>query len=240
MTTRDLITEALQDLAVLMPGDPLDDTEATAALSKVTRILDNWNAERAGVYASRQTTYTLVPDLQPHTIGPAASSPTFTVTQRPVSIEWANLLLSGGALDVYLPLNLRDADWFSALSVPGLSTDIPTDLYYSPEWPLGRLYFWPVPAAAYQMQLRTRIVLADLALDDDVSLPPGYRDALTLTLGEMLAPVYPPAHADPVAAATARARIFANNDVTPRLATADYTSRASRPAWTTLNFYRGY
>ncbi len=71
------------------------------------------------------------------------------------------------------------------------------------------------------MQLLTRIVLADLALDDDLSLPPGYRDAVILTLGEMIALTYPPAVASPEAAAKARARIFANNDVIPTLVTRD-------------------
>ncbi len=67
----------------------------------------------------------------------------------------------------------------------------------------------------------TRIVLADLAIDDTFTMPPGYRDAIILTLGEMIALTYPPAVPSPEAAATARARIFANNDEIPPLTTAD-------------------
>ncbi len=227
VTGRVLITEAFRDITVLSPGQPLDDPEASDGLSKLTRLFDNWNAERAGVYASRFTTYTLVPDLNPHTIGPAASSPTFTVTQRPVSIEWANLVIDDGENAVRYQLAIRNSEWWGQLSVPGLATSMPTDLYYSPDWPLGRLYLWPVPTAAYGLELNTRIVLADLGLDDEVSLPPGYRDAVTRTLGEMLAPGYPPAVADADAAAKARGRIFANNDVLPRLATADYGTQNS-------------
>lgn len=221
MTTRDLITECFEELTILAAGQPLSAADADFGLKKLTRLLDNWNAERPCVYAERATTYTLVPDLQPHTIGPAASSPTFTVTQRPVSIEAANLVLTDTTPNVFQSINLRDWQWFSQLGVPGLSTSIPTDLYYAPEWPLGRLYLWPVPDAAYGIQLVTRIVLADLALDDTVSFPPGYRDAITLTLGEMIAPTYPAATPDPVGAAKARARIMANNDVLPTLATVD-------------------
>lgn len=230
-TTRQLITEAFEDIGVLAPGNPLDETEATRALSKLTRIFDNWNAERAGVYAARLSTYALVPSLQPHTIGPAASTPTFTVAQRPVTIDWANIVIA----TVRYPLNIQDfaamPTPYASISVPTVSTDIPTDLWYSADWPLGRIYLWPVPSAAYDIELLTRVVLADLALDDVVSLPPGYRDALTLTLGEKLAPSYPPAVADAGAAREARARIFGNNDSPPSL-TSDYSNgQPNRSVW---------
>jgi hypothetical protein len=222
MTTRDLLTETFQDLTILSPNEPLSETDAAFGLQKLTRLFDSWNAERAGVYANSLTTYTLTPNLSPHTIGPAGSpSPTFTVSQRPVTIDGANLVITGGAQAIHVPLNLRDDQWWSGLTVPALATSIPTDLYYSADWPLGSLYLYPVPTSAYGLELLTRIVLANLALDDTVSMPPGYRDATILTLGEMIAPTYSPAVPNPAAAAKARARIFANNDSTPALHTRD-------------------
>ena len=241
MTVRELLIEALEDISVLAPGDPLDDTEATAALKKLTRVLDNLNAERAGVYASRPASYTLTADLNPHTIGPAASSPTFTVTQRPVSIEAANLVVGSGVDAIHYPLDLVNQQWYENLSMPALST-WPYALWYSADWPLGRLYLFPVPDDDYGLQIWTRVVLSDLALDDTFSMPPGYLDAIIKTLGEMLAPAYPPAVADVAGAAKARARVFANNDVQPSLATADAGLTGNRPGsgWTIINFLRGY
>jgi hypothetical protein len=218
-TTRDLLTETYQDLTILSVGESLSAEQSAFGLLKLVRLFDNWNAERAGVYANRIATHTLTPSLNPHTIGP--STATFTVTQRPVSIDAASLVQTGGSLDVNVPMRIRNAQWYAALTVPDVSTDIPSDLWYNPTWPNGELYLYPVPAAAYGIQLLTRIVLADLALDDDVSLPPGYRDAVILTLGEMIALTYPPAVPSPEAAALARARIFANNDVIPDLVTRD-------------------
>ncbi len=86
-TVRDCLTEAYRDIQVLAVGQPLDADQAADGLLKLTRLFDNWNAERAGVYANRLVTYTLVPSLNPHTIGP--STATFTVTQRPVKIDAA-------------------------------------------------------------------------------------------------------------------------------------------------------
>lgn len=216
-TTRDLLTETYRDLTILAAGETLDTTDEAFGLSKLTRLFDNWNAERAGVYANRLTTYALVPSLNPHTIGPTASSPTFVATQRPVTIDWANIVIS----NIRTPLNIRGSQWWAALTLPTLVVDIPSELHYEPDWPLGKIYLYPVPGAAYGLELLTRIVLADLAIDDTVTLPTGYRDAVILTLGEMIAGTYPPAVPQPEAAAKARARIFANNDETPPLFTRD-------------------
>ncbi len=217
-TTRDLLTETFRDITVLAAGESLQAQESDVGLQKLTRLFDNWNAERAGVYANRLVSYTLTASLNPNTIGPSAAS--FTVTQRPVKIDAANLLLPDGTPTTHSGLAIRNAQWWAALTYPALES-IPSDLHYEPDWPNGNIYLYPIPAAAYGLELLTRIVLADLALDDTVTLPPGYRDAVILTLGEMLAPSYPTAVPDPEGAAKSRSRIYANTDELPMLTTTD-------------------
>lgn len=234
MTTRDLLTECFEDLGIIAAGEVLSATDAANGLKKLTRLLDNWNAERRAVYATRLTSYTIVPSTQPSTIGPTGA--TFTATQRPVSIDGANLVLNDVTPSIRMPINIRDDDWYRALTVPGLTSTVPTDLYYSAEWPLGQIYLWPVPTVAYGLELQMRIVLADLALDDDVSLPPGYLDAVTLTLGEMLAPSYGLA-VDPSKAAAARGRIMSNNDDTPLLVTQDSGMPSNRSGSVIPTYY---
>lgn len=240
-TVRNLITETMQDISVLSPGDALSETMGTAVLRKLTRLFDNLNAEQSGVYGSSPNSYTLTAGHNPHTIGPTASTPDFIVTQRPVSIDAANLVVPAGTSSIHYPLDLVNQDWYASLSLPALTT-WPSSLFYSTDWPVGRIYLFPVPDAAYGLQLWTRTVLADLTLDDAVSFPPGYRDMIILTLGEMVAPSYPPAVADAAAAAKARARVFANNDPSQTLATADSGIPRPKPGggWSIINFYRGY
>ena len=237
----DLITETFEDLTILAPGDAIRPADRDNALRKLARLFDNWNAELAAVYANSLVTFTLVPALQPHTIGPSASSPTFTVTtNRPVTIDGANLVLTNVTPNVYRPMVLVDTEQFRSLTVQTLSTDIPLWLYYNAEWPLGEIFLWPIPTTAYGLQLQYRITLVEIGIDDTLTLPPGYRDAVTLTLGEMLAPSYPTAIPQPEAAARARARIFANNDVTPRLTTADPgMPKSGSDIRTTFNYRTG-
>jgi hypothetical protein len=220
-TALNLCEDAAREIGVVGEGNSLGAADATFLLGVFNRLLDKWNAERAAVYASAFASFTLTPALSPHTIGPTGA--TFTVTQRPVSLVSASLILSGGSLPIYRSLNVRDADWWAAETVPTLSTSIPTDVYYQPDWPNGKLYFWPVPDTAYQVDLETRVLLAEMTLDDTVSLPPGYRDALTLTVAEQACRAFgrPVAAELARSAAKARARVFANNDVTPALVTQD-------------------
>lgn len=220
VTIRQVITDALTDLTVLQEGEAASDTQALLALRHLNMLLDEWNADRLKVPADQWLTFTLTPSLSPHTIGPIGA--TWSTSQRPVTIEGASLIYPGST-SVYQTLNLRDAAWWHEQTTPELATSIPTDLYYDPTWPNGSLYFWPVPTTAYQVELWCRVVLAQVVLSDEFSMAPGYKSAVTFTLAEYLAvpwavPV-PPALAH--RAMLARARVFANNDPTPRLATDD-------------------
>jgi hypothetical protein len=218
-TAADICTDALREIGVLNAVDVASGEDAAFALGKLNRLLDNWNAERRAVYADTINTYTIVPATQPHTIGPAASSPTWTATQRPVSIAHANLVVG----DVRYPLRPRDRDWWMALSDPEL-TGQPSDFWYEPDWPLGKVRLWPVPTAADEIELLSRVLLAALVLSDTFTMPPGYQDAVTLTLAEDLGPAFqvPVPLLTARNADKARVRIFGNNDRTPRLITRDF------------------
>lgn len=220
LTAADICRAALLDLNVFDPSDVIENGDLAFVLTKLNRILDNWNADRAAIYADQFTTFTLTANLSPHTIGPTG---TWVASQRPVSIEGASLIYNTSPNTAQVDINIRDAAWYQALSVPAITSTTPTDLYYEPAWPNGRLNFWPVPSAAYQVSLWTRIVLAQLALTDTFTLPPGYWDAITLTLSEDIAPTYEKQAPASLTrkANEARARIFENNVDVPLLSTQD-------------------
>lgn len=220
IATLQIITDALTEIGVLAEGETPDASMAALGLSKINRLLDNWNADRDAVYTNVFTQYTLTPSLSPHTIGPTG---TCVVSKRPVTIDGAALVLTASTPDAQTPIRLRDAQWWQAQSIPALTSTIPTDLYYAPDWPNGSLYFWPVPTVAYPVVLMTRQLLAVLTLTTVFTLPQGYQDAVTLTLAESLAPAFG-VQLDPqigLSAQRARARIFENNRVVPTLTTRD-------------------
>jgi hypothetical protein len=218
-TGLDLCTQALNELMIYQPGEALSYEDAEFLRSKLTRLLDNFNAERTSVFADTFTSFTITPNLQPHTIGP--SSATWTATQRPVSIDGANLIITG---NIYLPIAIRDAKWRQQQTVPLLTSQYPTDLYYEPAWPNGSVYLYPVPTNAYSVQLLMRTIIAQMALSDVVSFPPGYLDAIILNLAVAAASGFEKTPSDTLLreARDAKVRMQANNaPVPPRLLTAD-------------------
>jgi hypothetical protein len=67
--------------------------------------------------------------------------------------------------------------------VKSLQSNVPTDLHYCANWPNGSLYFWPVPATAYQVRLKLWGVIPQLpGLSYMFNLPPGYQKAVKLSL----------------------------------------------------------
>lgn len=221
-TMRQIITNALMKIGAMGVSDASPSpADARLGLDTLNEVFDDWNSMRHAVYAQQFTTYTLTPSLSPHTIGPTGA--TFTVAQRPVTLDGASLILDTGTPPSYQTITVRDWQWYHNQPTPTLESTFPTDVYYQPDWPNGKLYFWPVPQSAYDVELVTRVLLSQVDLNDDFSLPPGYQNAITLTLAERLCvpftkPITPDLGRQ---AQQARARVFANNDFTPRIATAD-------------------
>jgi hypothetical protein len=235
---RTIVTEAAQELNLVGANETLSGADAAYYLSQLIRLINNWNAEEITVWTVDFSLFTLLTNTSPITIGPSGAD--FTVTARPVSVDGATLVLNTSSPPVDVPITLRDDDWWRGQTVKTLTSTVPTDLYYSPSFPNGSLYFWPIPTVAYQVRLEIRILLDEaLTLNTMVNLPPGYRDALTLTLAEKIA--LPTGKVVPapleLMARMARARIFANNDPEPNIQTVDYglqTRPGNRPSWNYL------
>jgi hypothetical protein len=216
-TVLDLVSNALIEMGALAQGEAAAAGDAQFCLNKLNRLIDVWEARRVYVYNVQFTLWTLTPNLNPHTIGPGG---TFVVSQRPVKLEGANLVLNTAPQAIDIPLNVRGDHWWSNQRIKSLASSIPTDVFYSADWPNGTLNFWPVPKIAYQVRLETWGLTGQfIALTDPVNLPPAYLEALTLSLAEMICPSFGKA-LDPVLAASARAARLAiqgNNMASPRM-----------------------
>lgn len=223
MTWQDLIRDAVIEIGVQDPIEPVGPNELALGLLRLNGIIGLWNARGETSYAATFPTYTTTASLNPHTIGP--DSATWSATQRPVEILAANRIESSGTGLVRIPITIRDQVWwFSQQAVPNIETGIPTDLYYNPTYLNGSVYLWPVPDSAYTVEFLVRLLLSPIAeadLGTDVELPFGYDAALRYTLAQDLAtPLTVPMPQDlPRKASEARAVIFAVNNGPVRIRT---------------------
>lgn len=223
-SVQDLIISAFIEIGAFSPGESMDAALANYGLEKLNEMLDSWNAEQELIFTTEFSTFTLVPNLQPHTIGPTGA--TFTVpVYRPTKLHGANLVLNNVTPNVNVPIHVRDKDWWLGQRIQQLATSYPTDVYYETDFPNGSLFFWPVPQTAFLVQLNfnTPVFSGSLALNSTLSGPPGYQRAITKSLALELWPgMNAGQQVDPVLADQARAAryvIRGLNSASPRIAT---------------------
>lgn len=217
-----IIQDSLREIGVVQLGATVKTADADFCLGRLNQLFDNWNAQQECVWVEEFKTFTFIPNQQDYTIGPSGAD--FTVlNNRPVDIQGGNVLLNTTTPTVSNPLNVRDYQWWLTLTVRAVTTTFPTDVYYETGWPNGTLHFWPKPSIAYGLELALRNTLAQVVMTNTVTMPPGYQNAIMLTLAEDISTAYG-ANLSPLTvkkASEARARIYRNNDFTPRLTTQD-------------------
>lgn len=181
-TASDIVRSALERIGVVPIGETVPTEHSTRALADLNDMIQHWAAEGLELHAFTQYDVTLVSGQATYTIG---ASGNFNV-RRPVQIESA-YLTSGG---VYYPLNVYNSSLrYDEYTVR--PSGLPTEVYYDPQYPLGKIVFYLTPNAAYSVHLATSTSLAELTLlADTVSLPPEYNLALWTNLAVLLMPTF--------------------------------------------------
>lgn len=237
-TFSDLISDSLKELSVIAAGEVANGDDIQEGLSKLNDLLDLWNSRERTAWSQLFRTYTLTAGHQPHLLGPGLTPPDFNTqpavdggsassagASRPMKIYAAAIVFNNLTPAVTAPIPIKDAKWWAYQRVKNLSSNVPTALYPQFDFPNLSLFLWPVPNFAYGLELETRGVLSQVQLADTVSLPPGYKRAITLSLAEDLISVFPVnGRSDGsliMRAQAARQAIFDANSLPPTMETKD-------------------
>ena len=169
-------------------------------------------------------------------IKPLSNNPDFAcAVGRPVKIIHASLVLTAATPNVDIPLELLDDDGWADVRVKALASTLPTKLYYSPDFPNGSIYLWPIPITVNDLRLETRNMISRFAdLTTDYDFPFGYEDALVCSLAEAAMVSYPrPEMEDLVRrqAQAARALIASVNAKSPNISTTIGASGGRGSSW---------
>jgi hypothetical protein len=240
ITCRNVLYIAFREARILQrPQGAISDNETQDGMIFLNQQVNYWAARGCYAWTSAFAVYTLTPQHQPHLIGPGLTDPDFAASPRPAGIQSASIVLAAGS-PVDVPVNIRDNEWWASQRVKSMQSTIPTDLYYEPDVPYGQLWFWPVPTVAYGVRLEGNVALQEFSSpDDSFFAPQAYLAAVTLTLAEELCDIWgtqtPPNL--PRRALKARDALQSNNNLPPRIASADYGTFSSPSG--DFNYYTG-
>lgn len=189
-TARDLIRRAMLLAGVLGQGENPSASEANDGLRTLNEMVESWAAERLMVYAVTNVTLPLVPSQQVYTWGPGGD----LTTNRPVQKlrgAWLNLTQSTNPVSS-IPLTMVDPSQWLNISVLSTTSSYPIYLWWNPEYPQGKLHFWPVPLEANTVTIAALTGFMDgiATLDTVIDLPPGYSKALTYGLAVEVAALF--------------------------------------------------
>lgn len=160
----ELIRDALEELGVQAAGEAMSADLQDLGLRRLNRILRSLASLPEASYRYQTVTATTTPGVASYTVGPGGNVVT---TARPDRIEAVRLSVSG----IWQPVALRDRTWWRTISTPSVQ-GLPTDAWYDRAYPTGTLSFWPVPNAAYSIEVTVPLSFPEKAASDPMGLPP--------------------------------------------------------------------
>lgn len=181
-TVGDLISLSLRDSGIVGDGQTPTAQNSNDALTRLNRMVAQWNRKRWIVY---DLTTIGIPSTgaESYSVGPGGD---FN-TPRPDRLEDGCFLRqtnTGNAQQVDYPLDLLGAkEDYNRIRLKSMGT-WPSVVFYDSNWPMGTVYFWPVPqVSTYGLYILVKNQISQFTgLTQVINLPPEYEAALDYNL----------------------------------------------------------
>ena len=172
-TALTLIRKAMQKAGVLTKAETPAPDEASDALDTLNDMLASWSNDSLTVYARVTEEFTLSSGVASYTMGVGGDFNTV----RPIKIIEAHTRLA----TTDYPMSLVSDTIFQGISYKNTGST-PTYLNFTNQYPLATLNLYPIPPGGYSIFITSEKELDEYALNDVVSLPPGWRRAIIYNL----------------------------------------------------------
>ncbi len=187
-----LIQAALERIGAYGPGQIVTAADSSRGLDQLNKLLDSLSNESLACFAISQINFTLIPGKTQYSIG-TTGTPDINAT-RPLKIREGEGMAyvqdsNGNNYDVVVVPQSR----WNMLGNRSVLTqsNVPSMLFYDPQFPLGLINIYPTPTVGYQMFVSSLLQLASMqSLTQFFNLPPGYELMLETALAEQLWPFF--------------------------------------------------
>lgn len=174
-TAQTIIKAALRSIGAIATGETPTAAELDDGLEAMQLMLRSWSASNIRLYYSDTDTVTLN-GSEYYTIGSGGT----VNTARPTQIR--------GAYTSDNIVNIIDEAKYRYLRVGNNGGSVEY-LWYSPEYPLGYLYPWPLDSSTLYLY-SVKPLTDPTTITTSIEFPPQYDDAIKWNLAVRLAPEY--------------------------------------------------
>lgn len=193
-TALDMITDALFQLRVYAPGEPLTAADSALGLKALNDMLDSWSNETLSCYAILEQSLVMQPGIAAYTAGAGGD-----LAVRPLKIiDGPGAAYLQDTNQNNYPVNVVPRDVWNLIGTRQVNSNVPDTLFYDPQFPRGIINVFPVPNINWTLFFDSYLQLNEFTtLFTEVSLPPGYVEAIQTNLAVKLKRYYKNAQLDP-------------------------------------------
>lgn len=182
MTALSILKRALRMLGVYSTGETPSAEETADGVEALNALLGTIS-NTGLVYTKTEDVISVPSNTTSITVGPSGG----TITARPISVlDDSYFVISG----VSYPLTVATDQQYNAVGIKAM-TGLPAAIWPKMGMDNVTITFWPIPTQAITLHLwSTKVIGSATSATTDLSMPPGYDDALAYLLAEAIAPEY--------------------------------------------------
>jgi len=150
---------------------------------------DSWSNESLTCYALLEQSFPLTVGISQYTIGPGG----MVNQSRPLRVKYGDgaAYIQDSNFNRYPVEVLQQSDWNLIGNLANINSDIPTRMFYNPQYPLGIINVWPVPLTDWTLYFDSYLTFVGFPnLATPMALPPGYGRAIKRNLNLELWPYF--------------------------------------------------
>lgn len=181
-TVTEFLTGAMRKTGQYAPGEAISSADLNDALDVFNALLDSKSNNNYIVPNSVQNVIPLIPGKASYTIGTGGD----INIQRPMRITAAYSRITTASSTVDFNCDIKPLEYYASIGLKTQPGPWPKMVFYNTSFPLGTMYFWPVPSATADFYFWTEQVLQSVSLNSVLSLPQGYYNYLQFFVAEML------------------------------------------------------
>jgi hypothetical protein len=181
LSANDIIERAMVKARIIAPGESIPASKIVQVYAELNGMLESWALEKLMVVADVLESFALVVGQAEYTYGTGGDFDSV----RPIEIKDESFIRSGG-VDYPVPLLTLDVYRRRILKTTRAR---PIMMAYNPEYPLGKVFFWPTPSAIDSIHLRVAKTLTGFPdRTTAVNLETGYSRAIISNLAIEISP----------------------------------------------------